>query len=214
MRERLQVYLQTNAASTSGLNRENTKANLMQRSLLNRYFFAFLLFSIVGLIILGQQLLAHASRNVGLDGNWEEVVWPFPLDGWPSGRAFSCEPSKCQSEISIFIRPKIGFCNCDRGVSDDDEIDRVGDLMLIDKSYIPASAGVSVTINGMAGRARRFRTTSRPLEIIGIALARTCDSVVVTAVSDSKISELGEKIIFELLDSTQIKVWIETFPQS
>src|SRR6185312_14579499 len=53
---------------------------------------------------------------------WREISWPFPRDGWPAGRAFRCE--SCGG-IELYVRPKIGFCNCDTGVADDDEVDRV-----------------------------------------------------------------------------------------
>ncbi len=188
----------------------------MRINLPNYNHLAFLLFSLVVVIVLGQQLLARPTENFSAVHNeWQEVPWPFPVDAWSAGRAYRCDPSKCESEINIFIRPKIGFCSCDRGVSDDDEIDRVGDLVLIDENYTPATRGISVTFNGMTGRARRFKATSRPLiEIVGIALARKCDSIIATVVSDRKISESGEEAIIELLNSKQIKRWLDRFPQS
>ena len=36
-----------------------------------------------------------------------------------------------RAAVELYVRPKIGFCNCDRGVADDDEVDRVADLDLI-----------------------------------------------------------------------------------
>src|SRR6267154_2471921 len=64
-------------------------------------------------------------------GGWREIAWPFPRDGWPTGRAFRCDTAMCGDAVEIYVRPKIGFCNCDRGVGDDDEVDRVADLDLI-----------------------------------------------------------------------------------
>src|SRR2546423_3211790 len=69
-------------------------------------------------------------------GDWHEIAWPFPRDGWPAGRAFRCATETC-GEIEIYIRPKIGFCNCDRGVADDDEVDRVADLDLLSEQFVP-----------------------------------------------------------------------------
>ena len=60
--------------------------------------------------------------------SWQEIAWPFPRDGWPAGRAFRCD--SCGG-VEIDVRPKIGFCNCDKGVADDDEVDRVTDLVLL-----------------------------------------------------------------------------------
>src|SRR5262249_50676463 len=59
---------------------------------------------------------------------WREISWPFPRDGWPAGRAFRCE--SCGGALGgaeIYVRAKIGFCNCTTGVADDDEVDRVAD---------------------------------------------------------------------------------------
>ena len=43
---------------------------------------------------------------------WTEVSWPFPLDQWGRGRAFQCKAADCGSELNLFLRAKIGFCNC------------------------------------------------------------------------------------------------------
>jgi len=48
------------------------------------------------------------------------------------------------NDIEVYLRPKIGFCNCDSGVADDDEVDRVADLDLI-----------SETVRFRSSRARR-----------------------------------------------------------
>src|ERR1700749_2945110 len=50
---------------------------------------------------------------------WREITWPFPRDGWPAGRAFRCGASACGEQVELYVRPKIGFCNCDTGVADD-----------------------------------------------------------------------------------------------
>jgi hypothetical protein len=41
----------------------------------------------------------------------------------------------CGERVEIYVRPKIGFCNCDSGVADDDEVDRVADLDLISERF-------------------------------------------------------------------------------
>ena len=57
---------------------------------------------------------------------WTEVVWPFPIDEWGGGWAFQCKAADCGIDIKLYLRPKIGFCNCQTGVADDEELDRVG----------------------------------------------------------------------------------------
>src|SRR5215468_7547632 len=85
---------------------------------------------------------------------WREIAWPFPRDGWPAGRAFRCEGPCAGAEL--YVRAKRGFCNCDRGVADDDEVDRVADIDLISPRFAAISSGEEVGIGEMRGRARRY----------------------------------------------------------
>jgi len=34
----------------------------------------------------------HAAPRAG---DWQEIAWPFPRDGWPAGRAFRCGAGAC-----------------------------------------------------------------------------------------------------------------------
>jgi hypothetical protein len=43
--------------------------------------------------------------------------------------------------MHLYLQAKIGFCRCATGVSDDDEIDRVGDVELIGPDYKPLAPG-------------------------------------------------------------------------
>ena len=52
------------------------------------------------------------------------------------------------------MRPKIGFCNCDSGVADDDEVDRVADLDLMSQRFVPLAPGKVIRIADMTGRSR------------------------------------------------------------
>src|SRR3954471_24442075 len=77
---------------------------------------------------------------------WHEIAWPFPRDGWPAGRAFRCDAALCGEAIELYVRPKIGFCNCDSGVADDDEVDRVADLDLISPLFSADRPGRAVQL--------------------------------------------------------------------
>ena len=88
--------------------------------------------------------------------HWHEIAWPFPRDGWPAGRAFRCDAAGCGAEVELYVRPKIGFCNCDSGVADDDEVDRVADLDLMSDRFVPREAGQVIQIDGMSGRSRSY----------------------------------------------------------
>jgi hypothetical protein len=115
---------------------------------------------------------------------WHEIAWPFPRDGWPAGRAFRCEVARCGEAIELYVRPKIGFCNCDFGVADDDEVDRVADLDLISPRFAADEPGSAVRLADMAGRMRSYRlqmADGSRHAALGIALSRRCDLVVAAA---------------------------------
>ena len=117
-------------------------------------------------------------------GEWREIAWPFPRDGWPAGRAFRCDVARCGEAIELYVRPKIGFCNCDSGVADDDEVDRVADLDLISPRFAADEPGRAVRLADMAGRMRSYSLQlpdgSRHAAL-GIALSRRCDLMVAAA---------------------------------
>jgi hypothetical protein len=170
------------------------------------------------LIFYGPSLTATFSADrVAEKSGWSAIQWPFPVDAWPEGRAFRCGIEECGTEVSFYIRPKIGFCDCYRGVSDDDEIDRVGDLVVLSENYAPSTPGTAVSLGDIRGRARHF-TIVAPNQTkryaIGIALSRKCDAIVATVVSDRPLSGRAEESAFKLLNSPEIKNWIEAIPQS
>ena len=48
---------------------------------------------------------------------WTEGKWPVPIDQWGEGWAFACDGVDCGTNVSLYLRPKIGFCNCQtRGI--------------------------------------------------------------------------------------------------
>jgi len=55
----------------------------------------------------------------------------------------------CGEDTEVYVRPKIGFCNCDSGVADDDEVDRVADLDLISPRFVPLRDGDVVRVADM-----------------------------------------------------------------
>jgi hypothetical protein len=135
------------------------------------------------LVALGALSGAAAYQHAGLhqQGAWREIAWPFARDGWPAGKAFRCEAAACGGEIEVYVRPKLGFCNCDRGVADDDEVDRVADLDLMSAHFVPLAPGDVVDVADMPGRIRAYelRLADRlPRTAIGIAVSRRCDLLV------------------------------------
>jgi hypothetical protein len=123
---------------------------------------------------------AYVSARPGVDG-WREIGWPFPRDGWPAGRAFRCD--SC-GEVELYLRPKAGFCNCDTGVADDDEVDRVADLDLLSPRFRSLEPGKEVHIAGMPGRIRAYdlaMSDGARRVAVGMAVSRRCDLLVVAA---------------------------------
>ena len=77
---------------------------------------------------------------------WQEVKWPFLLDEWGTGRAFRCAPADCGTGIDLYLRAKIGFCNCSTGVSDNADLDRVSDLELFSDAFVGLTDGHAVSV--------------------------------------------------------------------
>jgi hypothetical protein len=122
---------------------------------------------------------------------WREIAWPFPRDGWPAGRAFRCDTALCGEAIELYVRPKIGFCNCDSGVADDDEVDRVADLDLISERFVALEPGRVVQVADMSGRIRNYHLQMQDGSrhtAVGIALSRRCDLLVAVAQGKGEVT--------------------------
>ena len=125
-------------------------------------------------------LVAHSDAAMPRAGNWREIAWPFPRDAWPAGRAFRCESDACGAGIELYVRPKIGFCNCDSGVADDDEVDRVADLDMISPNFVPGAPGNVIRVADMSGRSRAYdldMADGSHHAAIGIAVSHRCDQI-------------------------------------
>src|SRR5712675_1415970 len=110
-------------------------------------------FAVAICMVTGIAGFQHARSDIE---GWREIAWPFPRDGWPAGRAFRCATELCGDEIEVYVRPKAGFCNCDSGVADDDEVDRVADLDLMSERFAAREAGNVVRVADMPGRIRAY----------------------------------------------------------
>ena len=141
--------------------------------------------------------------------HWREIAWPFPRDGWPAGRAFRCERGGCGG-AELYVRAKLGFCNCDRGVADDDEVDRVTDLDLITPRFAPSAPGQEIRVGDMQGRVRRYDLVmpgGRSHTASGIALSRRCD-LFVAVVQGGGEAVATQSAAVEFLEAQEMKRWI------
>jgi hypothetical protein len=138
---------------------------------------------------------------------WREMAWPFPRDGWPAGRAFRCDGC---GGIELYVRSKIGFCNCTTGVADDDEVDRVADLDLISPQFAPREPGSAVKVAGLSGRSRAYdlaMADGTRHAAVGIALSQRCDLLVAVAQGNVPAVEL-QRVAFDYLGSHELRRWV------
>jgi hypothetical protein len=159
----------------------------------------------------------HARSGIEIAGAggpgsavWREIAWPFPRDGWPAGRAFRCGVDSCGGEVELYVRPKIGFCNCDSCVADDDEVDRVADLDLMSQRFVPLAIGEVVRIDGMSGRSRAYHldmSDGSARAAVGFALSRRCDLLVAVAQGSGSADHV-EHAARAFLDSDAMGRWM------
>ena len=100
-------------------------------------------------------------------------------------QAFQCKPADCGTEVSLYLRAKLGFCNCTTGVADDADLDRMGDFDLVGGEVSPLGPGRPITIAWMKGRSRTYVFTARNppgKTAISVAFNDRCDMIVATAV--------------------------------
>jgi hypothetical protein len=141
---------------------------------------------------------------------WREVKWPFLLDQWGTGRAFRCEAADCGVALTMYLRPKIGFCNCTSGVSDDPELDRVGDVGLIGVRFAPLEDGHPITVGWMNGRSRSYSVDGpAPRTVIALAFSDRCDVVVATIVADRGLPRSAERLAVAFLNGPAVLNWVE-----
>jgi hypothetical protein len=144
---------------------------------------------------------------------WTEVRWPFPLDQWGRGRAFQCKAGDCAREVNLYLRAKIGFCNCATGVADDEELDRVGDVDLVGGESSALGPGRPIGVQWMTGRSRGY-ALSGPVasakSALSIALNDRCDVIVATIAVASEEPATQEGAALEFLSSDLVLRWAET----
>lgn len=144
---------------------------------------------------------------------WTEVKWSFPIDQWGTGKAFRCKASDCGNDVDIFLRAKIGFCNCTTGVADDQELERVADLDLLGERRTALAPGRSIEVRWMKGRSRPYSFLGSAAEgksILAIAFNDHCDAIVATVVADRDRSAALETIALPFLKSDTVIRWAET----
>jgi len=165
---------------------------------------------LAAVLALGALSGVAAYENAAPRADWREIAWPFPRDGWPAGRAFRCHAAACGGEVEVYVRPKIGFCNCDSGVADDDEVDRVADLDLMSERFVPREPGSVIRVAGMPGRIRGYdlnMSDGSRRTAVGIAVSRRCDLLVAVAQGKRAAGEV-RRAALEYLASPEMTRWM------
>jgi hypothetical protein len=143
---------------------------------------------------------------------WAEAQWPFPIDEWGKGKAFRCDAAHCGVEVNLYIRAKIGFCNCTTGVSDDDELDRLSDFRLMGEKPSVLGPGHRIDVAWMKGRSRSYAVANSyraSNTALAIAFNDHCDAVVATVVVPQTSPATIEPSVIEFLNSKTIIDWAE-----
>jgi hypothetical protein len=140
---------------------------------------------------------------------WTEVKWPFLLDQWGVGKAFTCLPADCGVKVDVYIRPKIGFCNCSTGVSDDTELERVADTELVSPNTRPVGASRPVKIGWMHGLARPYWVSDGEASetLLSVAFNDECDVVVAVAALGDGDPAVIEPAVIGFLSSNPMVLW-------
>ena len=127
-----------------------------------------------------------------------------------AGRAFRCPAAECGTDIALYLRPKLGFCNCATGVSDDAELDRVGDLELLSAKFKGLRDGRPITVGWMNGRSRPYEVTmpyAAPRTALAIGFNDKCDVVVATVVATDVPA--AERAALAFLNGDMVRRWVE-----
>jgi hypothetical protein len=156
-------------------------------------------------------LRAGSPQPVVRGAVWREIAWPFAVDQWGGGRAFRCGSADCGGAINLYLRAKLGFCNCTNAI-DDEEVDRVTDFDLIGAAFAALGPGRPISMHGMDGRSRPYALAGRSANgqsVLAVALHDRCDMIVATAVVAGAEPAKHEKVVTEFLNRDDIRRWAE-----
>jgi len=161
-------------------------------------------------------LLPTAHVNVAskpAQPEWAEAKWPFPIDQWGTGRAYICKAAACGSDVTLYLRAKLGFCNCTTGVADDEELERVSDLEFAGPQRATLGDGRPITVHWMKGRSRSYTVRDRAVaakSALAIAFNDRCDAIVATALIAGDRPDAQERAVLDFLNGDHVRKWAET----
>ena len=115
--------------------------------------------------------------------------------------------------MTVYIRAKIGFCNCATGVSDDEELDRISDFDLARRQASPPRRRAAD--RGRLDEGPQPRLHDRRLAIrsarsaLSVGFNDRCDAIVATAVLAHERPAAIEPAVIEFLNSKTVVRWAE-----
>jgi hypothetical protein len=150
--------------------------------------------------------------NAAGQAAWTEIEWPLPADVWSAGKAFRCSAAACGGEVTLYVRAKIGFCNCTTGVADDDELERLADLYLFAGRHSPDGPGHLIGVAWMKGRSRSYSIAGgqqHGKSALTIAFNDRCDAIVATAIVAHDQTEVVENAVLAFVNGAIILKWAQ-----
>jgi len=151
--------------------------------------------------------IPRATVSSTMEPVWTEAKWPFLQDQWGIGKAFVCMPADCGVKVDVFIRPKIGFCNCSTGVSDDNELERVADTELVSPKVRPLGPASPVKVGWMRGLRRAYLASDEKANLLSVAFNDECDVVVAVASLGKADPSAVAPALLSFLNSTPMVLW-------
>jgi hypothetical protein len=155
------------------------------------------------------QRMSSGERSSRGQPVWTEAAWPFPIDQWGQGWAYQCKSADCGVDVNLYVRPKIGFCNCQTGVADDEELDRVSDAELVGGESSALGPGRPIAVHWMKGRSRGYRVGTRESKpVLSLAFNDRCDVIVATVIAgNAPVAQ--EQAVLEFLNGDLMLHWAE-----
>jgi hypothetical protein len=169
---------------------------------------ALLVAGIVGYAIFLTVKPPDAHPAAAREPVWTEAAWPFPIDQWGQGWAYQCKAADCGVEVDLYLRPKIGFCNCQTGVADDEELDRVSDTDLVGGERSALASGRPITVHWMKGRSRGYKVAGAAKPVLSLAFNDKCDVIVATVIAGNEPAS-QEQAVLEFLNGDLVLHWAE-----
>jgi hypothetical protein len=167
-----------------------------------RSFGIVLAFGAIGLIAGDGAATTATSFGAGSGSTmFVEAKWPFGLDQWGRGRAFDCKSSRCGADAKLYVRAKVGFCDCFDHV-DEDDVDRLTDFDFIRATAVSLGADRPMWLGGDPARLRAFRLDGprgSAGQALSVVVARDCQALVALMVLDRDTSPALESAVLDLV---------------